>query len=360
MINLRRIFFPVGQGGFFAEIFCDEKGQISFTTVYDCGSTSKDNPLEDAIDEFKQILIKGRHNQIDLLFISHFHADHVNGLEELTTGLTVLKTIIPLIDEDLIIITRVYNYLRYETDAESIDKLILSFYSTEKELARFGQIVLVKPFENKDESTPLGLEESVLAQLWGYKTYNSISCEDERAQVFVSELKKTPGAFINGELNTTFLLSKTGKAKVRKIYKKAIHNKNDNLYSLVVLAAPIDINTEDSIPTASSCLYMGDFDFSLDVTLWPQLKVHYPKIGMVQIPHHGARGNYSNREGNNVLSQEHGKHCIIAAGKDNRYHHPNFWVIKDLLNADDIVYVVSEDPQTKAEFVFELTQTKRP
>ncbi len=81
-------FYPVGQGCFYAgNIYF---GGQKFTIVYDCGTISKWIYLSNAIKEFKE-----RNKKIDLLIVSHFDSDHVNGIKDLLTGLTCERVIIP-------------------------------------------------------------------------------------------------------------------------------------------------------------------------------------------------------------------------------------------------------------------------
>ena len=78
---MHRTFHSVGQGAFYTEEF-RSVARPRFTTVYDCGTETAegnmDIPLNQQIRDFKFRL---RNKEIDLLFISHFHGDHVNGLD---------------------------------------------------------------------------------------------------------------------------------------------------------------------------------------------------------------------------------------------------------------------------------------
>ena len=65
---LTRAIHPVGQGAFYSEIFSARK-KTRFTAVYDCGSNDKEY-LKTNIEKF---------GTVDLVFISHFHNDHING-----------------------------------------------------------------------------------------------------------------------------------------------------------------------------------------------------------------------------------------------------------------------------------------
>jgi hypothetical protein len=81
-------FYNVGQGCFYGGAIKHNK--TNFVVVYDCGSVTKGKPLKPAINEFKQ-----KFSHIDLLIISHFDQDHVNGIEELIKGIRVERIIMP-------------------------------------------------------------------------------------------------------------------------------------------------------------------------------------------------------------------------------------------------------------------------
>ncbi len=78
-------FYPVGQGCFYAGSIKNDIEE--FVIVYDCGTISSRNYLLDSIDEFKR-----HYKKIDLLMISHFDEDHVNGVSELLTSIPSIST----------------------------------------------------------------------------------------------------------------------------------------------------------------------------------------------------------------------------------------------------------------------------
>lgn len=119
-IRLERNFYPIGQGLFCRERFYSEdssgKQKDIFNLVYDCGSSNcgtsphkyTKNMMEDI---FKDVTI-------DLLFISHFHADHINLLETINpkeTAKKVKKVIMPYLSkEDLILVLADRSYVPSE------------------------------------------------------------------------------------------------------------------------------------------------------------------------------------------------------------------------------------------------------
>lgn len=97
LTNLRRQY-AVGQG-FFQAGDLSEDGVLRLRYVADCGAMSKYAEQRDArIDKF--LSEAGAKTALDLLFISHAHADHLNGIERLldkVNGLVVKTIVLPLL-----------------------------------------------------------------------------------------------------------------------------------------------------------------------------------------------------------------------------------------------------------------------
>lgn len=93
-LNVQYHFFPVGQGLFSeGRLSINRQGdraQVSdFRWVYDCGTTSSQRLVRNALNQFNE-RIYGR--RLDLVVISHFDADHISGMVDLlnTTGTKTL------------------------------------------------------------------------------------------------------------------------------------------------------------------------------------------------------------------------------------------------------------------------------
>lgn len=86
-----------------AKFKCEAVGQGLFYTgfidnsviVYDCGSDNKER-LNECIDNFVNEL---KHKSIDLLVISHFHEDHINGIKKLLSMVTADTVVLPYISD---------------------------------------------------------------------------------------------------------------------------------------------------------------------------------------------------------------------------------------------------------------------
>lgn len=87
--SAERYHYPVGQGIFSAQIIrgLEEK----YVCVYDCGSTDG----ADNIPTYANELAYEAGRKINLLVISHFDADHVNGVKELDKIFKIEKIVIP-------------------------------------------------------------------------------------------------------------------------------------------------------------------------------------------------------------------------------------------------------------------------
>lgn len=81
----------VGQGGFTVGWVETDLGQLRW--VYDCGSMDT-QPLE---DEIKLFCAGG---SVDLLFISHLHADHVNGIDMLLSEGRAVEVVLPYLGDE--------------------------------------------------------------------------------------------------------------------------------------------------------------------------------------------------------------------------------------------------------------------
>ena len=96
-ILLERCFHPIGQGAFYTEKFFDFDRDRNnfFNVVYDCGTETSQKTI---VSEIKSCFTFKE--QIDAVFISHFHNDHVNGLKYLIDYCDVKNIFLPLLTEE--------------------------------------------------------------------------------------------------------------------------------------------------------------------------------------------------------------------------------------------------------------------
>lgn len=91
MLNVR--WWPVGQGLFMSGRL-EAKSGDRFNWVYDCGSSSGAKERDKAITRYRKQLGA---NSIDLLVLSHFDRDHINGIIALIKGLKVRTLLLPYV-----------------------------------------------------------------------------------------------------------------------------------------------------------------------------------------------------------------------------------------------------------------------
>ena len=90
--TMERIFHPIGHGAFYTERFYEDGNDDPlFTAVYNCGSFSY-GQLKGIIDTtFK------KEDKINLLFISHFHFDHISMVQHLKSRCDIDYIIVPVL-----------------------------------------------------------------------------------------------------------------------------------------------------------------------------------------------------------------------------------------------------------------------
>lgn len=364
---MHRTFHPVGQGAFYTEEFRSAT-RPQFTTIYDCGTETAagvmDIPFSRQIQDFKYRLWN---NEIDLLFISHFHEDHIKGLDELLKGTKVKRLVIPMLTEDAILATRIRNLMIYGDDARATDAIIQEIYLGNGEDGRFGEIIAVSPEiggaegeergnVNMDGMLPknrkvlLSGEEIVEPDIfWKYIPFNSIDASDQRAIDFLKLVRQIPDVIEdNGDLNVDEIVRNKRK-ELRSAYKKAMKGGNDNLYTLVVESKPIDGVRVMPSNHDARCIFFGDFEPDGGVDVWKRfVKVYndYPEIGLVQVAHHGSQNNWRKE----FLYSLGRRQYIISSGTTNGHHHPSYWVIRDIKRAGHSVSVVCEEQATEQRF----------
>ena len=105
-MKVTRIIHPVGQGGFYSETFYN--GEQEATFVYDCGGfDGGKNKMENYLKSF--LPKDGSKKKIEAVFVSHFHVDHINGLQYLLNNAEVKYLFLPLLTENILIEALIYN-----------------------------------------------------------------------------------------------------------------------------------------------------------------------------------------------------------------------------------------------------------
>lgn len=103
-VFMQRTLNPVGQGAFYTEQFLNYKDKgskesVLYTVVYDCGSKNN-KALTTAINK----MFPKEKAEVDVLFLSHFHDDHVNGVVYLRSRVQQINCVVmPLLQPSQIV-----------------------------------------------------------------------------------------------------------------------------------------------------------------------------------------------------------------------------------------------------------------
>ncbi|WP_179286103.1 MBL fold metallo-hydrolase [Prevotella intermedia] len=379
-MNFRRTFYPVGQGAFYVEEFRLYDGS-TFTIVYDCGSTTLETKdFEAKIEYFfreRQGHIRKWPYQIDILFISHFHADHINGIKHLKKHCNIKKVVIPLIDDEEKAILKVSNYIE---DKEKLhDELIdnpedffgenttIIRINTDYNLENQKSIDISEINDNQTLSSGTILvhkEKKHIDFDWVFIPFNYK--QEERIEKFKLEIdainkerkEKDPKNLSLAEMDNIEYIKKNKKDLI-KAYRKVEGDLNKT--SMVLYSGPRKYNRNNCyldsyslrcvynlwshclVPRRlrSGCLYTGDINLNED-DLVKDINEKLDKvsqfIGTLQIPHHGSWYNFNE----SILKINELSCVIFSFGTKNRYGHPAFLVLDSIVRNRVLPYFVTE------------------
>ena len=333
---MTRTFHAIGQGALYTEKF--ENG---FTAVYDCGGQNK----KFIVNKIQEVFEKNE--KIDILFISHFHSDHINGLDFLLEYCDIKKVVLPFLHDSMKLQFIIKN-VKNRKSSEFLVKTII----TPEETFKDQELVFIEPYDININQTNIGTLinkdkiKSNYIDEWIYIPYNIY--QDE----FATQLEI---ALSNESIDITNIKDKikSDKNKVLDIYKSIIGKNSINANSLVVysgLEKDIDlklqnitfVNNETITSEKIGCLYLGDSELKDDkpmAKLKYFLKDYWQDISTVQIPHHGSYKNY-----HTDLSWS-GSISVISTGF--RYSHPSQKVVEEIKSQDSICAIVSYDKSTQ-------------
>lgn len=323
-------FQPVGQGGFTSCIF-QENSDTIFSFVYDCGSITSGNYLYQQIKSAKnELKFSNSKRVIDLLVISHFDEDHINGIQELLLDVRCKVLVIPFltIAERLTIFAR--KSQKADWHIQFLQNPKLFFQSGEYEIDKIIFVDSDNPFIEK-EYLSIDIDSSNLVSNSGNNTprinkggiefdtrfiymqipfslkVTSIDFElkfyiqpfaDKAIQEFEDSIKLT---FPNTDINLLF--DNKHRSILKLLYKNAF--KNINKTSLCVSISDL----KDRYPyyydipknllfnyesRKSGLIFTGDSFLKSKKARKDFCSYYKEEIGetlLFQIPHHGSKAN---------------------------------------------------------------------
>lgn len=151
MVHSYNQFHAAGHGTFFSgKLTFGQIPSNSFLWVYDCGSKREGRMNGLVMDLHKHAGV----GEIDMLCISHFDGDHVNGLVELLKLFKVKRLFLPYLpfNKRLKIVCELDSDVAGSTDAMLFTLDPAGFLASRDLIGRVGSIVLVRGGEGGDEN----------------------------------------------------------------------------------------------------------------------------------------------------------------------------------------------------------------
>lgn len=401
-LNHERVQHPVGQG-FFHSSFIDVEGAARFNYVYDCGSSAGAASRDKEIDAYKSNL-KRRGEAIDVLFVSHAHEDHINGLPQLLgksrpSTLHARTVVMPHLDAIARLIA-----LAPSLDSSRdtfVEQFTVRGSAAFTELLNVDRVVEVYPGDDRpelpergpdpDERAPaddnhLSLEgtgsspvsaaahstrsdhESFFLsragyQLWEFRTFADAKVLSERAS-FIKALEKgltSAGALPAGERLETWIVDpvniRTLLSKHRRVLADAYGPSDErNATSLCLFSGPAaggTVTGADSWATRwtycsdydrPAWLGTGDADLHHNFDNFAQhFKNQLERVGTLAVPHHGSRENSDSR----LFDSMRPNFAVIASSPRGGYGHPHFETVHRASDSGAQLVIVNECAATR-------------
>ena len=374
-MELTRIINPVGQGGFYTEIL--DNGHDKFTVVYDCGGTNQQT-IKTRIDRFMGGELDNNRS-IDAVFISHFHYDHINGLDYLLKKSNVKYLILPQLTDEMLLEVMAYNNVYHLGKVNAINAFLLSVYGDGNNNLYYDEAKIVKVDAQKPEqesrNEKIDLKQNLYSyysipsgtrltwgEMWLYIPYNPVvkcSGDFNLHDLLCKELGVDD---ISWQELPILLQNKNSITQIKSIYRK-VFGGNHNAYSMTLYSGVErpdiccftkmlcgdclcrDYYCHRDKYGSPNCLYTGDYEMKHNFI---QLKQFYGNlwktIDTVQVPHHGSRNNYI------PGLYKYVNQAFISVGNHNKFNHPNIDTILGIYRQQCLPIIVSEDVSTEIIF----------
>lgn len=354
-----RTFYPVGQGAFYRERFTFDNNDV-FNIVYDCGTKTQQGSVN--IDS---ILNNWNIDEpVDILFISHFHKDHISKIKDLATKTRPKMVVMPyLSDEDkkYYKIGIIYSSIASNSfDTKEIIEDIKFINNPNKALNRNrienicyvaksyevdrinDNVIKVTEGNLFDKTDKIKILQNFKAT-WVLDTFVS-SKFDSKQIIEEFEEKICKISELNNEEKVKEILT-TKIDDIKRIYKENLNEK-----SLVLYSGPLSIIINGAykhvmfspfyISRQVGCLYTGDYNASSS-KFYNEMMDHYKDykkdIGVLQLPHHGSNNGFND----GFLKM--GCVYVACAGEKNQHRHPSYSVVNKIIGRKKKLYIVTEN-----------------
>lgn len=316
MYYVKRTFHAVGQGAFFTEEFHDDNG-LNCCVIYDCGSNTAGQPQK-SIDDFMR-----NHLHVDVLFISHFDSDHINGIKYLIK--------VHAIDADTYVVLPFRFPKLLVVINQSLRGVIQSLISVNANLIGISQLSGDNAIGNSQGEPKIinDISEIVIGDKitlrdldsWFYVPFMTHDSTNGKALEEFEKRIVTSGLNVK-KLNDTEYVEQN-LTLIKTIYIEAhklspSKTSTINMNSLLVLSYPSEVFVSESKYNwnryyrhferslhqyrhfkenhLASCLYTGDTGFD-NINVFESIMKSINQfcklpLGLLQIPHHGSIKNY--------------------------------------------------------------------
>lgn len=377
-LGLRCSFWNVGQGLFSSGCILRENEAV-FHWVYDCGTLSGLDLIKSAISKYNNSVKK---SDIDLLVLSHFDSDHINGVGELLKNRKVKYWVVPYYPkwQRLVIAAALnidasdeifgfYNnpieYLNRYFDNELSDTEILLLPVQDNEIELIDEdnalsnenndemLIFTEDKEQPDEFSSIkskfklrwlnprkALLKKIGNELFEFVLYNVSFyslIKGMNAKIDIIQFKKCVSEIIQKNSNDPT-------DALRKFYEKVFGKRyNKNIISQYLYVREITNSTAYNIiyypysypyynywykNSKNAILYTGDASLNkvslltdLENSLGPN---RMTKIGCLQVPHHGSKHSW-----HQGLARKLSPNISVFSSDPQKYSHPNIEVLTD-------------------------------
>ena len=325
-MEITRTFYYVGNA-----LFTKEKltiGSKSYTIMYDCGSTNEDL-IKEAISDTEEI---------DVIFLSHYHADHIKGLQKILKSVEVKRLILPMIpypDACLAICMEKDQELlwKFFVNPQSVlEKEIPITYvygernQGEEEIDEIDYYLSEKPTRNIELSKGQAIKIDKDID-WICLPFNPFPFDQKKEDDFFKKLSEAVDndKSINRSNVKDFWEEKDLQAEIREktleIIKYFPLKPSINATSMTLYSGPCENDIKDRL---MGCLYTGDYDAKTPSSVDNILTFYsdyLDNIDVIQVPHHGSEHNNAElfyhpfKEKIAILSVKNGTKNIVGIDK---------------------------------------------
>ncbi|WP_412732151.1 hypothetical protein [Minisyncoccus archaeiphilus] len=284
---------------------------------------------------------------INILFISHFHDDHINKIKLLKPKIEFV--VLPIVNSfEKFILGLVFGV---DSDLYKIASSPENYFSENVKIIRVSNDVAPEGtkvlYGDLDKKRSIQSGTEVVIRDWVFVPYNINTGDELRI-----ELKKNGIDYehIDGDY---FIKNEV---KIKKIYNDFNENKFSviNLNSMVLYSGPVGlenyflsasyqsqfiIKNIDIYEQRPGCLYTGDIDLSESLIadkIFKYYNNYWKYIGTIQVPHHGGIG-FDKK----ILTGQR-YFCPISAGRNSK-HHPRGDILVDIIKNSGYSILITED-----------------